>query len=95
MIAMMSLITRFGKIPRLRLVSQMRRARSAPNRRLESPPNFREVRLTMLPEWRNPMRDRPSPCTVVLDHRMAVAKVDRLLRAELPRRDLSYRYRCH
>src|ERR1700688_3815890 len=35
--------------------------------------------LAMLSERRNPMCDRPSPRALILEHRMAIAQIDRLL----------------
>ena len=73
---MMSLITRFGKMMRLRLVVLMRRARSAP-RRASSPRADRlDLRLGRFPEARHPVRDRPSPRCQVLDDGVTVAEID-------------------
>src|ERR1700722_7788901 len=47
--------------------------------RLESPPDFLEVRLAMLAEGRDPVRDWPSPRALIFHHRVPVPEIYRLL----------------
>src|SRR5580692_6263645 len=48
--------------------------------RVEAPPHFLKVSLTMLAKRRDPVRDRPSPRALVFEHRMTITEIDRLLK---------------
>src|SRR6266481_5220518 len=50
-----------------------------PEARLEFPPDFLEVRLAMLSERRDPVRDRPSPSALIFQNRVTVTEIYRLL----------------
>src|SRR5579885_254580 len=75
---MMSLMTRFGKMPRLPGLADAPGALLAETI-LEAAPDRFEMRLAMFAEGRHPMRDRPAPRALILDHRVAVAEIDGLL----------------
>src|SRR5271156_1396092 len=46
---------------------------------IEAAPHFLEMRLAMLAERRDPVRDRPSPRALVFHYRVTVAEIDCLL----------------
>src|SRR5580704_13988589 len=52
---------------------------------VEAAPQLLEVGLTMLAEWRRPLRDRPSPRDLKFYDRVTIAEIDRsLMLAEVP-----------
>ena len=73
-----SLITRLGKITRLRLVSATRRARSVAEPRDQLAADRLDLRLRRLAVERDPFGDRPPAEIDVVGGEMAVAELDRL-----------------
>ncbi len=72
-----SLITRLGKITRLRLVSATRSARSSPSRATSSRADVVDLGLRRLAVERNPLGHRPAAEIDVVGGEMAVAELDR------------------
>src|ERR1700680_2852394 len=76
---MMSLMARLGKITRLRLVSQIRQARSLPKRSSKRRRSSSKCTLRCSPNGGAHCASRPSPRDLEFQDRVAIAEINRPL----------------